>query len=84
MEIKVAKNSLKSDASQSILTLEDMLSIVNENGKRGAIFYLDRENPEKNIKKIETFFKGKDHATIIREVRISMDEKDYIYEIHVL
>lgn len=84
MEIKVAKNSLKSDASQSIITLEDMLSIVNENGKRGAIFYLDRENPEKNIKKIETFFKGKDRATIIREVRISMDEKDYIYEIHVL
>lgn len=84
MEIKLAKDSLKSDSIQRTITLEDMLSIVNSNGRRGAIFYLDRDNSEKNIRKIESFFKGKDRVSIVREVRISMDEKDYIYEMHVL
>ncbi|RDU72747.1 hypothetical protein CQA66_03920 [Helicobacter aurati] len=84
MEIKLAKQSLKSDSIQESITLERMAEIVNNNDKRGAIFYLDRENPEKNLKKIESFFKNKERSTIIRELKISMDEKDYIYEMHIL
>ncbi|RDU60909.1 HP0268 family nuclease [Helicobacter sp. MIT 14-3879] len=84
MELKLAKDSFKSDSPQESITLEKMAEVVNNNEKRGAIFYLDRENPEKNLKKLESFFKSKNRSTIVRELKISMDEKDYIYEVHIL
>lgn len=84
MELKLAKDSLKSNIETISITLEDMAKKVEKSGKKGVMFYLDRDNPEKDLKKIETFFKGKNRNTFIREIRYSMDVKDYIYEVHIL
>ena len=84
MELKLAKESLKADIKANTITFEAMAKKVDESGSKGAIFYLDRENAEKDLKKLESFFKGKNHHTLIRELRYSMDTKDYIYEVHVL
>lgn len=84
MELKLAKETLKSDSKQEFITFEEMATIVEENGRKGAVFYLDRENLEKDLKKLEAFFKGKNKYTLVRELRYSMDSKDYVYEVHVL
>lgn len=84
MELKLAKETLKSDSKVTPITFEEMAKIVDENGRKGAVFYLDRENPEKDLKKLESFFKGKNRHTLIRELRYSLDNKDYVYEVHVL
>lgn len=84
MEIKLAKESLKADCKSKSITFEKMEEVIEANGKKGAIFYLDRENQEKDIRKMETFFKNKNRSTIIRELHYSMDNKDYVYEVHIL
>ncbi len=84
MELKLARETLKGDNEIMPITFEAMAKMVEENGKRGVVFYLDRENAEKDLKKLESFFKGKNRHTLIRELRYSMDSKDYIYEVHVL
>ena len=84
MELKLAKENLKSSIEIQKITLEDIAKKVEESGRRGIVFYLDRENPEKDLKKIETFFKGKNRSAFIREIRYGMDTKDYVYELHVL
>ncbi|GAB0173055.1 HP0268 family nuclease [Helicobacter trogontum] len=84
MELKLAKESLKANIKADTITFEDMAKKVEGNGKKGVVFYLDRENAEKDLKKLESFFKGKNRHTLIRELRYSMDAKDYIYEVHIL
>lgn len=84
MELKLARDTLKADSKAVSITTEEMAKMVEESGRKGVVFYLDRENPEKDLKKLETFFKGKNRNMLIRELRYSMDNKDYIYEVHVL
>lgn len=84
MELKLARESLKADVKMDTITFEDIAKKVEENGKKGVVVYLDGENAEKDLKKLEVFFKGKDRHTLIRELRYSMDAKDYIYEVHIL
>ena len=84
MELKLARDTLKADSKAVSITTEAMAKMVEESGRKGVVFYLDRENPEKDLKKLETFFKGKNRNMLIRELRYSMDNKDYIYEVHVL
>ncbi len=82
MEIKLAKDSLK--AEMQSITTDEMAKIVLESNKKDVIFYLAKENPEKDIKKVETFFKNKKYAVFTRELRYGLDSKDYIYELHVI
>lgn len=84
MELKLAKETLKSDGHAMTITFDEMEKIVDESGRKGTVFYLERENSEKDLKKLVAFFKGKNRHTLIRELMYSMDSKDYIYEVHVL
>lgn len=83
MEFKLAKMSLKTGTPQHTITLEEILKKAEEGAGRGTFFYLSRENTDKSLKKLESSVK-KRYAIIVREVRISMDDKDYIYEVCVL
>lgn len=82
-EIKLAKQSLKDSKSESI-SLSKMAEIVDKSGKDGAFFYLSKDNQEKDLKKLESFFKSKKHDIMLRELRYNLDTKDFIYELHVL
>ncbi|MWV61889.1 hypothetical protein DCO58_07155 [Helicobacter saguini] len=82
-EIKLAKESLKDSKSESI-SLAKMGEIVDKGGKNGAFFYLSKDNQEKDLKKLESFFKARKRNIMLRELRYNMDTKDYIYELHVL
>lgn len=84
MELKLARQTLKADSELTPISFEQMAKAVDDSDRRGVIFYLDRENAEKDLKKLETFFKGKNRHTLIREVRYGLDSKDYVYEVHVL
>lgn len=82
-EIKLAKESLKDEKCKSI-SLAKMAEMVEKSGKNGVIFYLDKDNSEKELKKMESFFKAKKRSILLRELRYAMDTKDYIYEVHIL
>ncbi|RDU65880.1 hypothetical protein CQA53_05365 [Helicobacter didelphidarum] len=83
-ELKLAKTSIKSETATKSITFDKMAEIIEKNGKKGAVFYLDRDNQEKDIKKLEAFFKKKKRAVLVRELHFTMDSKDYIYEVHIL
>ena len=84
MELKLARESLKADSQSQNITFEEIAKIVDQNGKKGAVFYFDRDNTEKDIKKLESYFENKNRSILMRELHYSMDSKDYVYEIHIL
>lgn len=84
MELKLARESLKADSQSQNITFEEIAKIVDQNGKKGAVFYFDRGNTEKDIKKLESYFENKNRSILMRELHYSMDSKDYVYEIHIL
>ncbi len=85
MEIKLAKETLRGEEQCVITTFDEMYQIVNNgDNQKGITFYLDRDNSEKVIKKMESFFKNKNYSVLTRELKYSMDIKDYIYEVHIL
>ncbi len=84
MELRLARESLKADSQSQNITFEEIAKIVDQNGKKGAVFYFDRDNTEKDIKKLESYFENKNRSILMRELHYSMDSKDYVYEIHIL
>ena len=82
--LKLAKQSLRKEGKLETITFEKIADLVEKGGKNGAIIYLDRENQEKDFKKLDAFFKAKKRCVITRELRYTMDPKDIIYEVHVL
>ncbi len=84
MEVKLAKENFRADTESANITFDEMYQAVKNNKQRGIVFYLDRDNSEKVIKKMENFFNDKQHSVFVRELKYSMDTKDYVYEVHIL
>jgi len=80
MEYKLAREDLTSEAK--IVTLEEIEKMMKPDGE--TIMYFDRTNPEKTLNKLVKHFDKQDKTVYIREVRYGLDEKDYIYEVHIL
>jgi hypothetical protein len=80
MEYKLAKADFNSEAK--IVTLEEVEGMLKSD--RETIIYFDRDNSEKALNKLAKHFDEKDKSVYIREVRFGLDEKDSLYEIHIL
>ncbi len=81
MKYKLAKDDLKPEES-NVISLDDIEDIVKS--KKSVIFYFDRDNSEKSIKALAKHFDKHNRSVYIREVRYGLDEKDFIYEVHIL
>ncbi|PAF45637.1 HP0268 family nuclease [Helicobacter sp. 11S02629-2] len=81
MDLKLARTDLKQDCK--IQSLADILKVANEH-KRGKIFYLDKDNSDKDLKKAISTLTSKGKTCFLREIKYGLDEKDYIYELHLL
>ncbi len=80
MQIKLAREDLTKEPKA--VDVDKLLAEIEE--KKPIIYYLDRTNNPKDIiafaEKVE-----KTKANIyLREVKYTLDEEDYMYEVHIL
>ncbi|GAA6975053.1 nuclease [Helicobacter pylori] len=80
MKLVLAKNTRKSDAKS--VELEDLYHKFSEDKR--SIFYFAPTNAHKDMLKAVDFFKAKGHTAYLDEVRVSTDEKDFLYELHII
>ena len=57
------------------------IKIEFENKK---IFYFDKDNSHKELKKLIEHFEEKGYSVYMREVKYGLDENEYIYEVHII
>lgn len=83
MELKLAVSKVGEDSTA--ISLEDMgKKVLEKQQEKGVIFYFSKENPEKDMKKALNHFSSKGFSAFLREIRFGLDEKDYIYELHII
>ncbi len=80
MELKLAKTEL--GAKPKKIKLEKMEEILKEEGQK--IFYFDKSNSHKDLVALVEHFEELGYSVYLREVKYTLDENDYIYEIHIL
>lgn len=83
MEFKLAREFVNNDSSACAkITIKDIEKKVQEANDRGVIIYFDKDNSEKDLKKIISYFKN--HTTFLRDLKYGLDPRDSIYELHVI
>ncbi|AFI04260.1 HP0268 family nuclease [Helicobacter cetorum] len=80
MKLALAKNTRKSE--QKSVELEDLYKKFSEDKR--SIFYFAPSNAHKDMLKVVDFFKEKGHMAYLDEIRVSTDEKDFLYELHII
>ncbi|WP_104761662.1 HP0268 family nuclease [Helicobacter cetorum] len=80
MKLALAKNTRKSE--QKSVELEDLYKKFSED--KHSIFYFAPSNAHKDMLKAVDFFKEKGHMAYLDEIRVSTDEKDFLYELHII
>ncbi|MDO7252316.1 HP0268 family nuclease [Helicobacter cappadocius] len=80
MELILAKTNIEEKAQK--ITLEDLAQKLDSN--HNQIFYFDRANNHKDLLKATSFFQSKGRNAYLSEVKFGLDEKDYIYELHIV
>ncbi len=78
MEIKLAK--INNETEGGSITLEKLL----EEGANGGFYYLDRDIKEKDIQKLLKTLDNKGYKAHLNRVAFGLDEKDFIYELHIV
>ncbi|WP_104697505.1 MULTISPECIES: HP0268 family nuclease [unclassified Helicobacter] len=78
MELKLALTSKNS--KEQVITLDDML----EQAIGEKFFYLDKENKEKDLQKVIKTFASKRRSAKLNKVFFGLDEKDFIFELHII
>lgn len=79
MDFILAK--LNSESKSSKLSLKQIQEQTQEGGK---IFYFSNENAHKDLLKIVETFQKNGRSAYLREARFGLDEKEYIYELHII
>lgn len=79
MDFKLAKPTLESKSAKISLK-----QIEEECTKEGKIYYFSNENAHKDLLKIVETFNEKGRNAYLREARYGLDEKEYIYELHII
>lgn len=79
MELILAKTTL-TDKTHKI-TLEKIAENLN---KQDQIFYFDNSNAHKDLLKAVSFFENKGRRAYLSDIKYGLDEKDYIYELHII
>ncbi len=80
MELKLARNAL--DAKPKKIQLDKIEEILKSEGQK--IFYFDKGNSHKDLVALVEHFEELNYSVYLREVKYTLDENDYIYEIHIL
>ncbi|WP_297574931.1 HP0268 family nuclease [uncultured Campylobacter sp.] len=79
MVFKLAKKELSSK-SESI-SIEQIEEGVTKKGHK--IFYLDKENSNKELKALIEYFEKKGYTVYPNTVKYGLDDGDYMYEVHI-
>ncbi|PAF50515.1 HP0268 family nuclease [Helicobacter sp. 13S00477-4] len=80
MELTLAKTDFEQKTQK--INLEKLLkNIGNDHDK---VFYFDRSNNHKDLLKAVSFFENKGKKAYLSEIKYGLDEKDYIYELHII
>ena len=80
MQLKLARTELASKPKS--VKIEDLQAQVEKSGQK--IFYLDRENSQKDLAALVDFFDTKGFSVYQRIVRYGLNENEYMYEVHIL
>lgn len=79
MDFKIAKQTLQSKSEK--ITLKQIQDAVKEGEK---IFYFSNENQHKDLIKLAETLKNDGRSAHLREAKFGLDEKEYIYELHII
>jgi hypothetical protein len=80
MELKLAKIELGAKIKK--INLDKIGEILKNEGQK--IFYFDKSNSHKDLVNLVEHFEELGYSVYLREVKYTLDENDYIYEIHIL
>ena len=80
MQLKLARTELATKPKS--VKIEDLQAQVEKSGQK--IFYLDRENSQKDLAALVDFFDTKGFSVYQRIVRYGLNENEYMYEVHIL
>ncbi len=80
MELKLARTEL--DAKPKKIKLEKIEEILQNEGQK--IFYFDKSNSHKDLVALVEHFENIGYSVYLREVKYTLDEEDYLYEVHIL
>ncbi|PAF47848.1 hypothetical protein BKH46_03190 [Helicobacter sp. 12S02634-8] len=80
MELTLARGNMEEKPQK--ISLEKLFEKLEAGGDK--VFYFDRANNHKDLLKAVNFFEGKGRKAYLSEIKISLDEKDYIYELHII
>ena len=80
MQLKLARTELASKPKS--VKIEDLQAQVEKSGQK--IFYLDRENSQKDLAALVDFFDTQGFSVYQRIVRYGLNENEYMYEVHIL
>lgn len=78
MELKLAKVEL--DDKPKTITLNEIIKAVNENGT--ATFYLDKDNPLKDLQKMKQTLEKDSKSVHLNELKYGLDSS--LYELHII
>ncbi len=80
MELNLAKIELGAKIKK--ISLDKIEEILKNEGQK--IFYFDKSNSHKDLVALVEHFEELGYSVYLREVKYTLDENDYIYEIHIL
>ncbi|TKX30458.1 HP0268 family nuclease [Campylobacter estrildidarum] len=80
MDLKLVR-SLVNEKPKNI-SLNAIEEIVNKEGQK--FFYFDKENSHKSLIALVEHFEKKGLSVYYRTIKYSLDENDFMYEVHIL
>lgn len=78
MDFKLALTN--KDSQPQNISLEEMM----QQAEGEKFFYLDRENKEKDLQKIIKAFADKKRSAKLNKIAFGLDEKEFIFELHII
>nr|WP_104752169.1 HP0268 family nuclease [Helicobacter baculiformis] len=82
MELHLAKQSKKHASKSLKVRLEDLLAKYHHHDEH--IFYFAPSNTHKDMLAAVTSLEKQGYKAYLSEVRISTDDKDFIYALHII
>ncbi len=78
MELKLA--SIDKEKEGEMISLDTMMEMAKEE----HFFYLDKDNKEKDLQKAQKAFMDQKRSAKLNKIAFGLDEKDYIFELHII
>lgn len=79
MDFKLAKQTLQEKSEK--ITIKQIQEMIKKEEK---IFYFSNENQHKDLIKLAETLQKDGRSVHLREAKFGLDEKEYIYELHII